>query len=567
MTTIITKFFQIKEQLILVCMLELLHFSIWTDLSGPVSISLLLVHLGFFLLWQPLWKGDERLRWFDILLLLLITYAFLFWIGWWLILAWTILLLGLSGGQININSRERNIYMLTLIFLVFEVLMRGTPMLFIIPIPTSINEIFEILLPTLPLIILVLPIQNEERRFQSVDFIHAISISTLTSLLVAGTLLNMYMTQTYYIIALIQSLFVIGVFLLAISWLSIPRAGFAGLPQLWLKSMLNIGTPFEGFLNGLSILFRQKSSPEEFLSSTMEELVELPWIEGVEWNINGVRSIVGQKAKTETSLNIDNLTICIYSYTPVSGALYFHCKLLMQLINNFYVAKISERDLTHQTHLKAVYETGARITHDIKNLLQSLQALTSIIATDNEQDNFYVSGKLLTKQLPTLTKRLKLALDKLQMPENINQESVYLKDWWDDLQHRSNPINTSFIQDILGDQIIPSDLFDSVVDNLFENIKTKIQLDGNITTNVSLFSNEQNIILTICDNGSPIPDSKEKIILKEPLPSDNGLGIGLYQAARQAESLGYKFILKNNMVGNVCFELSKQDTTGQIDLI
>ena len=38
---------------------------------------------------------------------------------------------------------------------------------------------------------------------------------------------------------------------------------------------------------------------------------------------------------------------------------------------HFYIAKIREKTLTQQTHLKAIYETGARITHDIKNLLQS----------------------------------------------------------------------------------------------------------------------------------------------------------------------------------------------------
>jgi signal transduction histidine kinase len=567
MSAIITKFFQIKEQLVLVIMLELLHFSIWTSLSGPVSTSLLLVHLGFFLLWQPLWRGDEKLRWYDVLILLLITYAFLFWMDWWLISAWSVVLLGMAGGRIIINSKERNIYMLTLVYLAFEILMRCTPMLFEVSISTNITEIFEVILPTMPLIILLLPGLNEEKRFQSVDFVHAIFISTLTGLLVAGTLLTMYRTQTDYISALIQSLIVIGVFLLTISWLSIPRAGFSGLSQLWSKSMLNIGTPFEGFLNGLSHLFRQKSSPEEFLFSTMEELVELPWIDGVEWNIGDITNIVGKKAKTETKLNIDKLTVCIYSYTPVSGALYFHCKLLIQLINNFYIAKMRERELTQQTHLQAVYETGARITHDIKNLLQSLHAITSIIVTDSEHDNFSISGKLLKKQLPTLTERLKLALEKLQMPESSDQESVCIKDWWNDLRQRINHKNTKFIDNISGERIIPGDFFDSVIDNLLENIRNKTQLDDKISTTISLYADEQDIILTISDTGMPVPEDKAKTISNEILPSDNGLGIGLYQVARQAESLGYLFTLKHNTDGNVCFELSKHNRSGQFDLL
>lgn len=567
MNIIISRIFQLREQLILVIMLELLHFSLWTDLTGLVSKALLIMHLGFFLIWQPLWQGDEKLRWYDILLLLIITYTFVFWIEWSLLFAWVILLIGLGGGRVIVNQRERTIYMLVLIFLVIEILMRCTPMLFDIVLSSNTTNLFEILLPILPLIILVLPVGKDERRFQSVDFIHAISISMLTSLLVAGTLLNMYRTQTDYLNALIQALIIIGVFLLAISWLSIPRVGFSGLSQLWLRSMLNIGTPFEGWLTELSIMFQQKSSPEEFLYSTMEELTALPWIKGVAWIAGGTVNEIGSRAKHVTEIKIDDLQVSIFSYTPVSGALYFHCKLLVQLINNFYVAKLKERELKQQTHLQAVYETGARITHDIKNLLQSLQAMTSVIVNDSEQDDFSVSRRLLKKQLPVLTQRLKLALEKLQTPDVNDQESVYLKDWWQDLKSRINLKNASYQADLSGDPIIPADLFDSIVDNLLENIRNKVASEAGIKIIISLFCDDQKVILAICDDGSRIPEEKVKQILKEPLQSDNGLGIGLYQAARLAESLGYNFTLKHNLDGKVCFELDKQTPTAQIELI
>lgn len=569
MTPLIQKIFQYREQLVLVLMLEFLHFSIWADLSGPVSISLLLIHLGFFLIWQPLWQGDEMLRWYDILLLVVLTYTFLFWIDWGLILAWIILLMGLSGGRVIVNRRERTIYLLTLVFLVIEILIRCTPMFFMISVSQNITEIFEYTLPVLPLMILILPVEKEERRFHSVDFIHAISISTLTSLLVAGTLLNMYRTETEYLVALIETLIIIGIFLLAVSWLVIPRAKFSGLPQLWLKSMLNIGTPFESFLAEISDLFKLKSSPDDFLNSTMEELNALPWIEGVSWKLNESNRefSVGKNTKSMTQFDVDDLTISIHSFSPVSGALYLHCKLLVQLINNFYIAKIREREMTQQTHLQAVYETGARITHDIKNLLQSLQAITSIIINDSEHDNFAVSGKLLKKQLPALTQRLKMALEKLQAPETSDPDPVYLKDWWHDLKMRANIENVNFNADISGDQLIPSELFDSIIDNLIENIKNKSQVEEDLKTSVSLFSDESQILLSIMDSGKKIPDDIAAQILKEPLQSENGLGIGLFQATKQAESMGYIFILKTNLDGNVCFELSKQETAGQIELI
>ncbi|MEX2354211.1 MAG: ATP-binding protein [Gammaproteobacteria bacterium] len=567
MNSIISKIFRFREQLILVFMLELLHFSLWLDFASPLSRSLLLMHLGFFLIWQPIWQGEQKLRWFDIILLIFTAYAFVFWMEWWLLFFWVVLLIGLAGGRVIVSQRERNIYMLVLVFLVSELLVRCTPMMFNIIVAPATIEVFEVLLPILPLLVLVLPVSAGERRFQSVDFIHALSISALTGLLVAGALLNMYRTESDYLLSLIETLIVIGVFLMITGWLLIPRAGFSGLSQLWLRSMLNIGTPFENWLNELSILARQKSSPEAFLASAMEELANLPWIEGVEWQVGEVAHNTGDGGKHKTEIKVDNLEVSISSYTPVSGALYIHCKLLVQLINNFYVAKLRERELTQQAHLQAVYETGARITHDIKNLLQSLQAITSVIVHDSGQQDFSVSRRLLKKQLPTLTHRLKLALEKLQAPEDSSQETVYLKDWWQDLKSRISLQNLTFHSDLSGDPVIPADLFDSIIDNLLENIRNKVQVEPDISVIISLFCDTGNIVLTISDNGSRIPEDKARYLLKEPLQSDNGLGIGLYQATKLAESLGYKLVLKHNLDGNVCFELSKQNTAAQINLI
>jgi len=39
------------------------------------------------------------------------------------------------------------------------------------------------------------------------------------------------------------------------------------------------------------------------------------------------------------------------------------------------------------------------------------------------------------------------------------------------------------------------------------------------------------------------------------VPSSSGLGIGLYQAARQAEAAGFRLALEKNHDGEVCFAL------------
>ena len=65
--------------------------------------------------------------------------------------------------------------------------------------------------------------------------------------------------------------------------------------------------------------------------------------------------------------------------------------------------------------------------------------------------------------------------------------------------------------------------------------------------------------LTVCDSGSPIPEQLVSSLLHNVVVSENGLGIGLYQAARWAEQLGYRLTLDSNQPGRVCFELGRSE--------
>ena len=61
--------------------------------------------------------------------------------------------------------------------------------------------------------------------------------------------------------------------------------------------------------------------------------------------------------------------------------------------------------------------------------------------------------------------------------------------------------------------------------------------------------------LRVCDTGSAVPPQVVAGLLRGPVASTNGLGIGLYQAARQAEASGYRLVLEKNADGEVCFAL------------
>jgi sensor histidine kinase regulating citrate/malate metabolism len=63
------------------------------------------------------------------------------------------------------------------------------------------------------------------------------------------------------------------------------------------------------------------------------------------------------------------------------------------------------------------------------------------------------------------------------------------------------------------------------------------------------------VILRIKDSGAAVPQELEKRLLRRPVASPAGLGIGLYPAARQAEAAGYALTLESNRDGEVCFAL------------
>ena len=548
------------EQIILFLMLELLHLSVWIDPGSPVSRSLMLVHLGLFLIWQPVWRSDEKLNWYNGLIFAALALGIFTWLNPWIIYGWLVLLIGFVGGRVLTDKHERITYIITLFFLVLELLINCTAQL--VDIHLKISDSFEIIYMLLPLSILFIPAVSREKRSRSVDILHAIMTSMFACLLSLGSLLFMFISHSQYIPALAQTTVTIGIFMLIISWLLTPRGGFSGLYQLWTHSLLNIGTPFEHWLSELSELARIKQGADEFLEAAMEELVAMPWITGVQWQTQGLNETRGTLTSHGTELNFENLNITIYARSLVGGALLLHCTLLVKLISNYYVAKQHERELTRQTQLKAIYETGSRITHDIKNLLQSLLAITSILQYEKNDGAKSVSQKIIERQLPNLTQRLQLALDKLQAPQSEVSSTADLKDWWQDLKGRNHPPNITFQADINGSPLIPVELFDSVIDNLLENINSKSKIENDIEITVTLSAANDHVSMTICDTGSMIPEHLSRRLFLEPMESNNGLGIGLYQAARQAQMMGYSLGLKNNQSGRVCFELTNTSARG-----
>ena len=159
---------------------------------------------------------------------------------------------------------------------------------------------------------------------------------------------------------------------------------------------------------------------------------------------------------------------------------------------------------------------------------------------------------LLRRQLPQIADRLKATLDKLQSPQIADAESIDAEKWWSHLQDRYAHAAIEWRGGPLAGQPIPRALFDSVAENLLQNALAKRQREPGLVIAASFDESG----LSVTDSGSPIPSGLLQGLLHEPVASEDGLGIGLYHAARQAAELGYQLSVAENQPGRVAFRLS-----------
>jgi signal transduction histidine kinase len=343
--------------------------------------------------------------------------------------------------------------------------------------------------------------------------------------------------------------------LLLIGWAWNPRPGFSGVGVFFSRYLLTIGLPFEKWLHRLTAYSGSESDPERFLGKALKDMLELPWVDGGVWVAGERTGSFGELSRFTQDFPEEPLKLTLHTRHKLSPALVWHFHLLAQLTNEYYVAKLRARELQQISYLRAVHETGARLTHDVKNLLQSLNNLCYLAQTMDGKDSARVS-QLLQRQLPQVTQRLSQTLEKLQAPQNEAGSLVEADSWWAMVQQRYENDAIDFAMVVFEPEAkMPGALFDSAVDNLLQNALDKRQNETGLRITVSLSSDAA--LLSVCDSGSPLSGNVLADLLLAPVASENGLGIGLYNSARQAVGLGYELRLSNNVAGNVCFELKK----------
>ncbi|MDX8386471.1 MAG: sensor histidine kinase [Gallionella sp.] len=539
---------------LLLAMLGLLHCVLLVGVDNLLAHALILAHLGLFLLWQPLWRGESEVGLGTLLFITLAALVAMIWLNWWIIAFWLTGLFGLVGARVFAfrDRWTRMLYLSVMAYLLAALLLWVVPILFSAQSAIEPGRILVwYVLPIFFVVVLLLPIKTTQTdTSETVDFVYSLLLFMLLTLVVLGSLAFMSLGQLDYLEALLRTLLLLGAVLLALGGVWSPRFGFRGLQVMFSRYLLNIGTPFENWLGQLTEAAQREPDAGSYLRKAITLMADLPWLSGMSWQSSEGDGQIGVFSEFAVEVRDGPLTLKVYARHELHPTLLLHVRLLAQLIGYFYQAKQHEQRLRDITRLQTVYETGSRLTHDLKNMLQSLFSLTSIAQSSDEK-----STQLLLQQLPQLTQRIEMIMSKLQQPQFEEDSTIQILDvWWKGLRHRNQHLAIQWnTPDKIPELNIPSALFDCVIDNLLDNVMRKRQTEPQITIIVELKLAPLRLI--VCDSGSAVPKHTASKLLQNVVVSENGLGIGLYQAARWATQAGYMLELSSNETGKVCFEL------------
>lgn len=553
-----------QRRWVVLAMLLALHAALVSAPGSEFQRVWLLVHFGLFLLWQPFIAAERELELFSGMMLLVIVVVTIYFLAGWMIVAWLLILLGILGGRVfTVHAARRNrFYLVAFAYVLAILLLRAVPALLLESgaIPEPAAQIGFAALPLMLLALAVLPFDSREGESGHVfDFFYAVLVFQLGVVLVLGSIAFMRFTGDRYFasVALTVFGFGVGLFVLAVLWN--PLRGFGGLRTYFSRYLLSVGMPFELWMRRIAELAQTEPDSRRFLEQSLGEIVSFPWIRGARWKSPDGEGAFGADTAHASHFSNHDLEIVFHTEISLSPALLLHMRLLAQVVGEFYEGKRRENALRHIAYLQAVHETGARLTHDVKNLLQSLYALTSIAVPESAAG---YTG-LMQRQLPQLTKRLHATLEKLRAPEVPTRDlPVAARVWWADLERRLDGSGIELNAALDCEAEIPGALFDSFVENALDNARAKRGREPAIAISIDFACTRERLELSIRDTGSPVPEAVVRKLFREPIERGGGLGIGLYHAERHAQQAGYGVALVENRAGRVCFSLARARGAG-----
>ena len=567
----------------------LLLLTLQTAAEGGWRPMLFFAHIGAVLLWQPLVSHRHTLTTLQMAAIAGVGALLAALLSTWVLLAWAALLTGLAAGRITMMAprAERALYIGVLAFMVVLLFLLLVPGLLPVPLQAGLPGtgargwmIGLLAIALLPLALLAWRSDLSTVRQHGVarrlggtyDLVYTAWVVGLLLLLIFFGIALMALSRLGYLESMAITLIGFSSLLLTFSWLwsgmdhgDAPDGTGGGFSVLLSRYLLSFGLPYEVWLDKLTTLNRTQSDPERFFDGAMQALGDLAIVAGAEWRGSGMHGQFGVldggeavriTAQTQDGENRREIEVVLRTREALSPAFLWHFQLLVGLAAEFYWAKLREAKLIQRNYLRAVHETGARLTHDVKNLLQSLNGLVE--AVDYVDDDQEVR-KLIGRQLPAIAQRLAATLAKLQTPSTNSQRMRNLTTWWEILARRYERQGVTFHPPLLDSALpVNEGLFDSAADNMIGNALRKRALKSDLRIEATLKCRDGVVEFAIQDDGAPAADEMVMRLFKGPVASRDGMGIGLYQLAVQAQECGYEVLLAENRAGEVRFELTNR---------
>jgi len=542
-------------QQILATILLLLHALIWIVDAPLLKFSLTFILYGLFLLWQPLWSKQDKVKRGPVVAVALVFVLLAYRFPNESLVFFALILSGLIGSRLLGQSAFRSFDLLALLIITLEMAVGLVPDSFTqIHLPALFVEYMQTVILALVLLFYFAPNPDHQKHERSqVDLMHGLLAATLLFIVVLGGIVINLLYGVDYIDGLLLSVFIVATLTIGISWFWNPGVGYSGIGVLWNRYAMTIGGPFETWINTLTTLIEERYlTPTDYLEAACEHLVENDWLNSIEWRFVDFKISVGDKTGTRRKHQLnDKLSVTLYFRADPGNALEQHTILLIRMAYQFYLAKLNQEKIRAQEHFATIHHTGARLTHDVKNILQSIKTSLEILDMDKETPQ---SQKLLESNLRQISLRLQNTLEKLRAPHlNTQINLVDCRNWMERIekQHGSNT-RMSFDSDIENNLALPVDLFDSVAENLINNALGKPSAKH---VELRLLSSNETIVLSVCDDGDAINADIENSLFVKPVSSGSGMGIGLYQSAIMAQAFNFELELSQNEAGRVCFNL------------
>lgn len=552
-----------ERSIVLPVMLALLLGALLQPPGSAFAKALFVAHFGLFIIWQPFVEGGQRLSPIALAGLLFVLVGITTSLDARLLMLWIMLLAGVVGGKVLLSGAraERWFYLVALAFLVLALLLLATPAAFVeAHLPDLVTSLAAFGLPLLLLAMFTLPRSNEATHVaEVVDFVNSVFVFLLLAVLVLGSLASMLLFKHDYATSLFNTLLVLGAVLLILGWVWNPHGGFSGIGEFFSRYLMSIGLPAEQWLQALADHAVREEDPDRFIARALADMsARLSWLRAIAWATPTDAGSEGQATGRRSVFSHRDVHVTLYTSYSLSPSLAWHFQLLVQLLGEFHADKLRAVQLKQLSYLQAVHETGARLTHDVKNLLQSLQTLCHA-AEEANAENSPEFRALLRRQLPALANRLGVTLSKLQAAQDESVTELQApQHWWAEIGRRYPDESWMiFAAEIDADAMeIPATVFTSVLENLLANAEEKRATERTLEVRIVLRVTAASARLSVCDTGAAVAAEIAGRLLQAPVPSANGLGIGLFQSARLATAAGFTLDLADNRPGNICFVLA-----------